>query len=72
MKLRVGEPVDLQAGKRYIQHVRDHAIGDVCDALGDDLVRSRDFASYNEQSQCEIEAICPSSVRLAALSSSPA
>ena len=33
MKIRVGEPVDLRTNKRYVQHVRDHAMGDVYDAL---------------------------------------
>src|SRR2546428_4519368 len=33
MKIKVGEKIDLQADKRYIQHVRSHAIGDVYDAL---------------------------------------
>ena len=26
MKLRIGQEVDLQTDKRYIQHVRDHAM----------------------------------------------
>ncbi len=33
MTLRVGREVDLQTDKRYIQHIRDHAMGDVYDAL---------------------------------------
>jgi hypothetical protein len=33
MKLKVGQEIDLQADKRYIQHVRDYAMGDVYDAL---------------------------------------
>ena len=33
MSLSVGQPVDLQTHKRYFQHQRDYAIGDVYDAI---------------------------------------
>ena len=33
MKFRLGQDIELQADKRYIQHIRGHAIVDVCDAL---------------------------------------
>ena len=33
MNIRVGQVIPIEADKRYIQHVRSHAIGDVYDAL---------------------------------------
>ena len=33
MKFRLGQDIELQADKRYIQHIRGHAIVDDCDAL---------------------------------------
>ncbi|OGO07215.1 MAG: hypothetical protein A2Y61_02805 [Chloroflexi bacterium RBG_13_60_13] len=43
--IRVGQAIDLQADKRYIQHVRDHSIGDVYDALVELITNADD--SYN-------------------------
>ncbi|MFC1678697.1 hypothetical protein ACFL2T_00555 [Elusimicrobiota bacterium] len=33
MAIKVGKPIDIQTDKRYIQHIRDTAIGDIYDAL---------------------------------------
>jgi hypothetical protein len=41
----VGEPVDIQTDKRYVQHIRGHAIGDIYDALVELITNSDD--SYN-------------------------
>ncbi len=45
MKIQIGEAIDLQADKRYIQHVRAHSIGDVYDALMELVTNADD--SYN-------------------------
>jgi hypothetical protein len=45
MKLILGQEIDLQADKRYIQHIRGHAIGDVYDALVELITNADD--SYN-------------------------
>ena len=45
MKLKPGQEIDLQADKRYIQHVRGYAIGDVYDALVELITNADD--SYN-------------------------
>lgn len=45
MGIKVGEEVELQADKRYIQHSRDHSIGDVYDALVELITNADD--SYN-------------------------
>jgi hypothetical protein len=45
MKIKIGQPIDLETDKRYVQHVRDHAIGDVFDALVELITNCDD--SYN-------------------------
>ena len=45
MKIAVGQEINLQADKRYIQHVRDHAMRDVYDALVELITNADD--SYN-------------------------
>jgi hypothetical protein len=45
MKIKVGEKIDLQADKRYIQHVRSHTIGDVYDALVELITNADDSYS---------------------------
>ena len=45
MKLKLGQEIDIQFCKRGIQHIRDHAIGDVYDALVELVTNADD--SYN-------------------------
>lgn len=45
MNIRVGQVIPIEADKRYIQHVRSHAIGDVYDALVELITNADD--SYN-------------------------
>lgn len=45
MKIKVGQEIDIQADKRYIEHVRDYAMTDVYDALVELLTNADD--SYN-------------------------
>lgn len=42
MSLRIGKEVDLQIDKRYVQHNRSHAIGDLYDALAELLTNCDD------------------------------
>jgi len=45
MSVKVGQTIPIEADKRYIQHVRSHAIGDVYDALVELITNADD--SYN-------------------------
>jgi len=45
MKLRVGQEIDIQADKRYIEHVRDHAMTDVYDSLVELITNADDSYS---------------------------
>ncbi len=42
LKLKVGQPVDIQTDKRYVQHNRGHAITDVYDGLVELLTNADD------------------------------
>jgi hypothetical protein len=45
MSLKVGQAIPIEADKRFIQHSRSHAIGDVYDALVELITNADD--SYN-------------------------